>query len=322
MLFRACDTWRMAISRVAIASKLRELRRLFWQDLDPLVQTTALILLATGFILLLLGVLADATGFWGDASFTPNIFSALASACFGIPLALVVLRYVIDQQEEHSAKRAARRMALSTVDRMTLLASSIIHDQKLFEQGAAEIKECAWWKSRMDSTVWPSDWKMRYLAHVPGTTSAKSRALLVEKLKEWMPRCLQAHEIFEQSLPPHPDRLPMYQELELNWRYLDEAVRPRLLENGLPWLDPETATKGRTLRWDPFPVAERGRLDQSSFMHLNLSLGIAHDMPIEALRDWAFALVDASTAGYYGIRDIQDFVAQIEMQLKAEGQAP
>lgn len=58
-----------------------------------------------GAIFATLGWLGDSSGFWENRSFLTNVFSSLTSACFGIPLALIILARVGAAQAEAFARR-------------------------------------------------------------------------------------------------------------------------------------------------------------------------------------------------------------------------
>jgi hypothetical protein len=82
-----------------------------WGETGSTLKKVWITLWTGAVILLALGVLGDNTGFWTDKPYLTNTFSALTSASFGVPVALVVLQRVAASEADAAEVRAARRMA-------------------------------------------------------------------------------------------------------------------------------------------------------------------------------------------------------------------
>jgi hypothetical protein len=85
--------------------------RTIWDETGNMLKKVWIVLWLTGIILLALGVWGDSDGFWTSRPYLTNTFSALTSAAFGVPIALIVLQRIAASEADASEARAARRMA-------------------------------------------------------------------------------------------------------------------------------------------------------------------------------------------------------------------
>lgn len=90
----------------------------WWHELSRPVQILSLMLVGLGTVLVIHGISADVLGLWERMPFTVNIVSSVVAACFGIPIALVVLRYLLAAQEERSEKLRVFIEARSVAERI------------------------------------------------------------------------------------------------------------------------------------------------------------------------------------------------------------
>ncbi|MFE7935612.1 hypothetical protein ACFU6S_44220 [Streptomyces sp. NPDC057456] len=85
--------------------------RTWWRETPTLVRNWTTVLLPTGVILFVLGLIGDQKGFWEDRSFLTNLVSSLTALMFGVPLALHFLGRLGAAQETAAATRDWRRWA-------------------------------------------------------------------------------------------------------------------------------------------------------------------------------------------------------------------
>lgn len=85
--------------------------RIIWNETGSTLKKVWIVLWVTGFVLLTFGVWGDSTGFWAPKPYLTNTFSALTSAAFGVPIALIVLQRISASEADAAEARAARRMA-------------------------------------------------------------------------------------------------------------------------------------------------------------------------------------------------------------------
>jgi hypothetical protein len=90
---------------------LWEKARRVWSETSGVVRRVWVFLWAAGLALLGFGIWGDQTGFWGDKPYFTNVFSALTTASFGVPLALIVLQRISATEADAAEARSARRMA-------------------------------------------------------------------------------------------------------------------------------------------------------------------------------------------------------------------
>ena len=112
---------------MAMSGGLRSLRRL-WSGASRLVRTVVVVLLCQGVILTVTGLLLDIFKVWDSSPFVVNLASSAASTCFSIPIALVVPRYLLEQQQDRSEQAKFQRLALNAIDRVHSLANEVILD--------------------------------------------------------------------------------------------------------------------------------------------------------------------------------------------------
>ncbi|WRZ95542.1 hypothetical protein OHB54_44990 [Streptomyces sp. NBC_01007] len=80
----------------------------------------------TGTVLLALGVVGDAEGYWDHWAFVTNLFSSLTSLMFGVPVALHVFSHLTTAQEAAAAVRDWKRRAASAATDMEAEVASLL----------------------------------------------------------------------------------------------------------------------------------------------------------------------------------------------------
>ncbi len=70
-----------------------------------LIALVSIALVAIGIVLVGVGILGDAWGWWQSRPFLTNILSTMVGACFGLPLAIVVLRRVIELRDQEAGQQ-------------------------------------------------------------------------------------------------------------------------------------------------------------------------------------------------------------------------
>jgi len=102
--------------------------RAAWNETGSTLKTAWIVLWTAGVMLLIFGAWGDSTGFWANKPFLTNMFSALTSAAFGVPLALVVLQRVAASEADAAEARAARRMAGRVSADLAATAAALVQD--------------------------------------------------------------------------------------------------------------------------------------------------------------------------------------------------
>lgn len=101
----------VSVNRHLLGTQFCEKVRKGWGETGRTLRKAWIVLWAIGMVLLALGAWGDSDGFWADKPYLTNTFSALTSAAFGIPLALVVLQRIAASEADAAEARSARRMA-------------------------------------------------------------------------------------------------------------------------------------------------------------------------------------------------------------------
>jgi len=87
----------------------------WWRDYNPALRAAAITLWLFGIAFAMLGALGDSRGWWAGRPFATNLVSSLVGACFGIPIALIVIQRLAANQLEMVERRSAMRHALRTM---------------------------------------------------------------------------------------------------------------------------------------------------------------------------------------------------------------
>jgi hypothetical protein len=234
----------MAPWREKIAGYRSELST-WWGDLDPTIRVVTSCLLATGAALIVIGFYADLFGVWQSYPFAVNIVSGVASACFGIPLALAVLRHLVNQQEDRSTALKRRRTAAAAAKQLSGLVSLYWTHQQHLEDAEAQLNRAV--------TVLSSRVLLGGLQFNDGSTVAD----LPEEeygatLFDLLPTLRAADWAYSRGVLPSNKLISIEAEIHSTWRYLDDHIRPQLIESGVPWIPADLLLYSRKNPWQPF----------------------------------------------------------------------
>lgn len=217
--------------------------RLFWNEVDPVVRVVVLCLLAAGFVLAFAGVAMDLAGTWNSFPFSVNMVSSAAAACFGVPIALVVLQYLLQEQQEHSAKIKVVRRATAASAKLSDMAQQQAGDQDKVQASGQrliglrrQLRSEAKWLSTL-SVVTEEDLEQKGL----------------DRTTELVLLCL---EDISAAFPDQATRDATAGDLVSTWKYLDEQLYPMALDAGLSWLGPGRSAPDNWDFWDVADVAK------------------------------------------------------------------
>ena len=187
-----------------------------WSETGNTLKKVWIVLWISAVILLALGVWGDNTGFWADKPYLTNTFSALTSAAFGVPVALVVLQRVSASEADAAEARSARRMAGRVSADLALTVRALVRDGiPAMQTVQASLRD------QRDSLVPNGDYwrpatapRLHYQPYIDAIESAIGA---VEKL-------------FISSTKQH------LAEVSAQWSILTTESRFRLLSTGNQWL--------------------------------------------------------------------------------------
>ncbi|QZH59985.1 hypothetical protein K1X22_28265 [Mycolicibacterium farcinogenes] len=181
-----------------------------WRVLPALARYAALVLPILGYVLLVIGLIADARNFTSSHSFVTNALSSAMGFCFGVPLVVVVFDALTEAREDNREKARIDRL---TADVWHKFLDSIDH-YDLFDEYA-------------------------------DLASYASMAIEIYNNKGVRAHWALARHAIEpvrDMLEDTKDRLncgtfspEAWTAIALNWSYLDDEIRPQRIAAGLPW---------------------------------------------------------------------------------------
>jgi hypothetical protein len=207
--------WTSATRRSA-GTKFREKLRTVWHETGSTLRKAWIVLWAAGVMLLILGVWGDSVGFWTNKPYLTNTFSALTSAAFGVPLALVVLQRVAASEAEVAEARGARRMAERVSADLAATVAALVKDGIPAMQTVKEYLQ-----DQRDSLIPNGDyWR-------PATAPRLYYQPFIDAIGSAMRRI---ESLFSPEIGRH------LAEVSTQWSILTTESRSRLLETGSRWL--------------------------------------------------------------------------------------
>jgi len=275
-----------------------------------------------GTSLLLLGVAGDLFGWWAGLSYLTNVLSSLTGACFGIPVALLLIAAITDRRTAAALRRDCLRQGTLAADRLLASASPFAAANAAQDLVAPIVEiadRIAALRQTLDSPV-SND----------GDAAIKHELGIVGRgINEGRRRMLEALPMSISDSERH------WAELSNSWRSINDVVRKDYAASDLPWMDDDTQQTLHALLHDkPNPVlyllemrdfhmaeyaaqclrssAAEGPIDRSEFSALTLH-SVDHDdlfgrgldalESLDAIRECvarasrALRLLDASSEG-------------------------
>lgn len=199
----------------------------WWRQTPGLIRRTSAAMLAVGVGLVCVGLWADHAGKWEGHEFLTNLVSSLTSLCFGVPAALLVFSHLGNAQEE--AKATARSRAHAAQEIAEYEAALL---EPFTAQDVAELKSKVQDLRRTLAVV-----RLRANDEEP----AREQATLefFQKLRDLL-QVSGRRPLVDFGMLPRAELWPEMRKWQTRvtsqWRILDEEVRPRVSEAGLPWL--------------------------------------------------------------------------------------
>jgi len=191
----------------------------WWRDYNPALRAAAITLWLFGIAFAMLGALGDSRGWWAGRPFATNLVSSLVGACFGIPIALIVIQRLAANQLEMVERRSAMRHALRTMQDFIDTASRLVkHDPRTHH-----IQE-------------PLIRNIREVHHGLQSAASKDEIGFAE-LKELERTAQKAEVEIGTWIPHYGEYQSLVHSCNSTWTLMSTDVRSRLSENGLPWLD-------------------------------------------------------------------------------------
>ncbi|MER5466970.1 hypothetical protein ABT010_41470 [Streptomyces sp. NPDC002668] len=191
--------------------------RMWWLGTPGVVRWVAYVCIPMGFGAAGLGIYGDAHHWWDNRGFLTNLASSLASLLFGVPTALFVLSRLGDAQAEARERSKVRRRATAEAAALREL---------LIRPFALTDAELQHWLAGMVA--------IRSQFHETDQSDTAAMQQLVDDIMYYWAVCFENRLVENQ---PVYSRFDLWvEELQAKWDFLDQELRPRLLEAGESWL--------------------------------------------------------------------------------------
>lgn len=205
------------------------------------VRTFAYFFGGLGLVFALLGVVNDLNETWQTLPFTVNLASSLTAACFGIPVALIVLRAISTRQDEPAAALRASRLAVAVANEL--------RDKALRLAGGGRSPEEVHKATERAYNALNS-------LHVDLDRSAGTTGAVLGFYDRFLDAGREFDEailLFEQFRPGHDQEGRLAEELFESWQTWITYVRPQLLGAGVSGVTQGKDTPLQRLEWkNPF----------------------------------------------------------------------
>ncbi|MFA3839505.1 hypothetical protein [Streptomyces aureus] len=203
--------------------------RAWWFDTAKQARWTTYVCIPIGVAGLLSGVYGDSHHGWDDRAFLTNLISSLTSLMFGVPTALLIITHLGNYQTEALEKRqVARRVRAELEVLEQALLQNLGPDSVLYvRQRLAALKRTT----------------LAILDHLPPEGEAMTESLFESQVTH-----VRICQHILERLFSDRDREKFNKwmnEIQAQWKVLDEDVRPSVANTGNPWI---TLAKGSEAR--------------------------------------------------------------------------
>jgi hypothetical protein len=206
----------VSVTRRSLRTRFWGKLRVTWNETSGTLRTAWIVLWTVGIMLLIFGAWGDSIGFWANKPYLTNLFSALTSAAFGIPLALVVLQRVAASEADAAEARAACRMAGRVSADLAATVAALVEDGIPAMQTLKE-----YLRDQRESLVPNGDyWR-------PTTAPRLYYQPFIDAIGSAMERI---EALFNPEIKRH------LAEVSTQWSILTTESRSRLLATGNKWL--------------------------------------------------------------------------------------
>lgn len=181
-------------------------------------------LVLAGITLTAAGIIGDARSWWNAFPFFTNLLSGAAGAAFGIPVAIVIVRSLLANQDSQAQRKRAE---LSIKTGCDLLLEELRPTQEVEEatlgQALSQSRSIA--QNVIDDIVDP---------HISGDIEEQGE--LGRLLEDYVGRFEQLDQLLSNILPAAAELIETWSAVVGQWHYLSTEVRARATEAGIAWL--------------------------------------------------------------------------------------
>ncbi|MFJ4563537.1 hypothetical protein ACIP4U_07410 [Streptomyces caelestis] len=214
----------------------------WWLETPRLIRRWSIALLLFGFLLLALGLWSDMRGWWEGHEFLTNLVSSFTSLCFGVPAALLVFSHLGQAQEEARQKTRARAHAVQEINEFT---SALLEPFN-----ATDIQQLGSKLRGMRANL-----RTVRTVHMADAEREEAVATFFMQFNDLVPnpsarRPIDSFSTMHRYTSQWTTMRKWQTRVTSQCRILDEEVRPRVTDSGLPWLAQNRASDVRqAARW-------------------------------------------------------------------------
>ncbi|OCC19461.1 hypothetical protein AS590_26065 [Prescottella equi] len=200
-----------------------------WNDTSVILRIVAVAMVVTGAVLLVLGIVGDSRGWWGDHGFLLNAMTSAMGFMIGVPFALFGISAITDAREERAQLNRVRSLtdtSWKTFSDAALEYCSMDIINILYVEGGIVIARFVQIKRECEA----------FLEPVGAATNITQSA---DELRVSM---REAADVIEASLgrinngvEPSMSLQSSWASLTGKWQLLDTYVRAQRFESNLPW---------------------------------------------------------------------------------------
>jgi hypothetical protein len=177
-----------------------------------------------GGCLLALGLAADQFGWWTTRPFLTNLVSGVTSACFGVPFALLILASFTAHQAEQIQRTNAENLFDGALDTLANWARRVTSSQS---------------HDRLDVAL--DSLTSRVLDHIEPVTDPREGVPGLADAVSDLQKFLTTNFSFVVDMTEH------WASTCAQWRFMDDYVKPRMVEQRLDWIRADAAARLDTI---------------------------------------------------------------------------
>jgi hypothetical protein len=177
---------------------------------------TVTLLVASGIVSFTVGIYGDFNDWWSDKPYATNIFTAFTSACFGIPIAVVLLRKLATMQVDYTQRKKAKAiLQVSSNEISYVLNETYNGDLDAVDSLSSFLAYCSK--------------RMLQLHTLDKSTSA------IREVKYFVSELSQLRSQVENLLPNKSLAAQLKAQNSHAWTAIDEYVKPILFGTDADW---------------------------------------------------------------------------------------
>lgn len=197
----------------------------FWTSISPGSRYVLVVCWLFGLVIIGIGVNGDSNGWWSERPFITNLVSSITGALIGIPFALVVLQKLTASETGRAEQRRVKSLTLRFAQDLIDAADGLVVSGKTTVQLRSEAALAA-----------------QAAREVP-CPDGFSRSIHMDTLLSGISG---VSRLAAECLTPELEAGRHWSRLKVQWDFMQDHIRIRLLEFGHRWIDTELSNKAQS----------------------------------------------------------------------------